>query len=787
MRFNNPPSVALAAWLLPALSGCRPAEQPAIPPTESTPRDEVSPKPFDVAKTEPSTAPPADAGPTIAASSYDPGADPRNATGWDFTGQRDPGDASDAAKAPFTIEALYRLAAVGRPEFSPDGRRLVFTTTSYDLTKGKSNTDIWRVDVDGTNLRRLTHHEARDADPHWFPDGKSILFVSTRGGKSQLWRMAVDGGEAEALTSISTGVSSPAISPDGTKVGFVSHVFPKHGANDEANAGAIEDADEDPLVVYMADDLLYRHWTSWSDGRRDHILVLDLADETIIDVTPGDFESPAFGDETFVWSPDSSEICFVSNREPQSAQSWTTNKDLFVVPASGGKVVNLTPKNRAYDGSPQYSPDGRTIAFRRQTKPGYESDRFRLAVYDRKTGRTQVVTEAFDNWVEHYEWAPDGKSLLFSAPVEGRTPVFRVPVDGGAITKLGLPSVRSFSVGSSGAMAFTFSRVGQPVELFVADAAGASAKRITGFNDAVRDAYDLRPTEEMWVEGADGKKVHVFVVKPHGFSKGKRYPLIINVHGGPQYQWSDYLRGDWQVYPAAGYVVAFFNPHGSSGYGQAYTEAISGDWGGRVFEDVMAVTDALVAEPYVDPKRVGAMGWSYGGYMMNWLLGHTDRFAAIASMMGIYDLPSFYGATEELWFPEWDLKGAPWDNEAEYRKWSPSTYAAKFSTPTLVVTGERDYRVPYTQSLQLFTALRRRDVPARLLVFPNDGHWPSFVKSMPMYYAAHLDWFHRWLGGDAAPQSLTDILAGQARWDDELPAKTGKRRGRRQRTKPLPR
>lgn len=766
------------------IAACRPVSEPEPPSAKSEARQE-SPKPFASDAPAPQTVGP-DGGPAeVLSSSYDPSADPRNVSGWNFQRQRAADAAADAAKAPFSIEALYRLVSVGHPEFSPDGRRLVFTTTQHDLAKGKSNVDIWRVDIDGSNLRRLTHDPARDGDPQWTPDGNAIVFVSSRGGTAQLWRMPIDGGEPEQLTDVSTGVSSPQLSPDGTKVGFVSHVFGEYGGDDEANAALRKDIDDSPVVAHVADELLYRHWTSWSDGWRDHILVMELDSKAVVDVTPGNFDSPAFGDERFAWSPDSAEICFVSNREPGSGPSWTTNKDLFVVSAAGGTVVNLTKDNPAYDGSPRYSPDGTSIAFRRQTKPGYESDRFTLAVYDRKRGHTKVLTGAFDNWVDDFHWAPDGRSLLFTGPVQGRTPVFRVGADGGAITKLGLPSVRSLAVASTGAMAFTFSRVGEPVELFVADAAAGSAKRLTGFNDAVVDAFDLRPSEEMWVEGADGHKVHVFVVKPHGYKPGKRYPLIINVHGGPQYQWSDYLRGDWQVYPGAGYAVAFFNPHGSNGYGQAYTEAISGDWGGRVYQDVMAVTDALVEQPYVDPKRVGAMGWSYGGYMMNWLLGHTDRFAAIASMMGIYDLASFYGATEELWFPEWDLQGPPWANADAYRKWSPSTYADKFKTPTLVVTGELDYRVPYTQSLQLFTALRRRDVPARLVVFPNDGHWPSFVKSMPLYYAAHLDWFHRWLGGDPASQDLHDIVAGRARWSERIPPRGANRKRTQPRTKPL--
>jgi dipeptidyl aminopeptidase/acylaminoacyl peptidase len=746
------------------LGACRPV--PSLePPREPPPPTDT---PIGVDEDESS----ASAGGTAAASGrvdtvasqYDPASDPRNADGWDFTDTRDPAASADAKRKPFSIDALYQLVGVGSPTVSPDGAWVLFTVKRHDLAKGKSNTDLHLMRRDGSGMRRLTRNAATDTAPAWMPDSKSFVFVSTRDSGAQLWRMSVDGGEPEQLTALSTGVGSPKVSPDGTLVAFTSSVFPEHGADDAANAKAIEARGDNPIQAHVADDLLYRHWTAYDDGRRSHILVLDLASQKVRDLTPGDFHSPAFGagSHGFAWSPDSKEVCFVSNRDAPSKRSWTTNKDLFVVPAKGGKAVNLTDGNEAYDGDPIYSPDGRYIAFRRQTEPGYESDRFRLALYDRKSGDVSVLTESFDNWVTSMAWADDGTALVFQAAQQGRTPLFRVGVSGGDITKLPLPSVRAWTVAPDGGLAFTFTSIGKPVELFSADASGKAARRLTGLNDAVANTYDIRPAEEVWVDGPAGRKIHMYVVKPHGFRKGKRYPTILNVHGGPQSQWQDSLRGDWQVYPGAGYVVAFPNPTGSTGYGQQFTADISTDWGGKVYEDVMAVADYLEKQPYVDPKRMGAMGWSYGGYMMNWLLGHTDRFKAIASMMGIYELDSFYGATEELWFPEKDLGGPTWKNPEGYTKFSPHTYAAKFKTPTLIVTGELDYRVPYTQSLQLFTALRRQDVPSRLVVFPNDGHWPNHVRSMPLYYAAHLDWFHRHLGGKPSPYEIDALVEGTA-------------------------
>ncbi len=708
------------------------------------------------------TVRPAEGAPRLLDSAYEPAADPRNRGGWNFSDARDPAARDDAKRKPFSIDALYQLKSVGSPIVSPDGKHILFTVTRFDLAKGKSNTDIHVVARDGSGMRRLTRDPATDAAPAWLPDGRTFVFMSTREHGSQLWRMSIEGGEPEQLTDISTGVSGPSVSPDGTLVAFVSQVFPQHGADEEANAKAIEALEGNPIKAHVADDLLYRHWTAYDDGRRNHVLVLDLKTEAVRDLTPGDFHSPSFGADAhgYAWSPDSAELCFVSDRESPSARSWTTNKDLFIVSSTGGTPLNLTDANDAYDGDPVYSADGRFIAFRRQNEPGFESDRFRLALYDRKSGEVSVLTESFDNWVTQVQWADEGETLLFQGADGGRTPLFRVGVGGGAITKLALPAVRSWDVAPDGGIAFTFTSIGKPVELFAADQDGDASVRLTGLNDAVAQAFDIRPAEEVWVEGPGGRRIHTFIVKPHGFRKGRRYPTILNVHGGPQSQWQDSLRGDWQVYPGAGYVVAFPNPTGSTGYGQAMTTAISGDWGGKVYEDVMAVADFLQEQPYVDPKRMGAMGWSYGGYMMNWLLGHTDRFEAIASMMGIYELDSFYGATEELWFPEKDLGGPAWKNPEGYTKFSPSTYADAFKTPTLIVTGELDYRVPYTQSLQLFTALRRQDVPARLVVFPNDGHWPNHVRSMPLYYAAHLDWFHRYLGGKPSPYDIEALVAG---------------------------
>jgi dipeptidyl aminopeptidase/acylaminoacyl peptidase len=437
---------------------------------------------------------------------------------------------------------------------------------------------------------------------------------------------------------------------------------------------------------------------------------------------------------------------------------------LWTVPVLGPPEALAAPRdvteaNAGWDGTPRYSPDGRYLAWRTQKTPGYESDCFRLALLDRQSGETRVLTGSFDDWVDDLAWTSDSTRILFTAEVKGRTPLDELEVATGRIRQVSAVGFLDAFVPSPDARWAVVARrqIAHPLELYRISLADGSEIALTAHNATLEAEVDIRPAEEMFVTGADGKKVQVFLIKPHGFDPSRRYPLILNVHGGPQTQWADSFRGDWQVYPGAGYVLAFPNPHGSTGWGQAYTAEISSDWDGKVMQDVEKVTDALAALPYVDPDRMGAMGWSWGGYAMMWLEGHSTRFKALASMMGLYDLRTFFSSTEELWFPKWDLKGTPWENPGLYARLSPSEYVTAFRTPCLVITGELDYRVPYTQSLAFFTDLQERHVPSRLIVFEKAGHWPAW-NEMALYYAAHLDWFHRWLGGEPSPWDPAEMV-----------------------------
>lgn len=713
---------------------------------------------------------------------------PAGAGAWPFEDPR-PTDPAAAKRRAMTIRDLYRVKSLSDPQVSPDGRWVAFVQTEYTLDQGKRDTHLWLVGVDGKGLRQLTRSKGADYHPRWSPNGKQLLFVSTRAKGAQLYRLELAGGDPEQLTTLSTGVSGPLWSADGKRVVFRSRVFPEHSVDDAKNAARLAKQRGGPVHAVLADELLFRHWTSYDDGRRNHVLLLDLATKKLTDLTPGPHHVPPVslhGHRDFALSPDGKELCYQSNHDPPAVRASSTNNDLFVVstgvatpartaapggagaarqtpPIAPAKPVNLTAKNKAWDGSGAYSPDGRYIAYRMHRRPGYESDRAQLALLERKTGKVRLLTPGFDYWVDQLHWLPDSKRILFSAPVKGRWPLFTVDIASGKISRLGAPpSVHSFNLSPDGRLiAFVHTTVARPPELYVVSVDGTTPRQLTEINKPLADEVDFRPAEELWLPGDGGRKIHTFVVKPHGFVPGRKYPLIMNVHGGPQYQWSDSFRGDWQVYPAAGYVVAFPNTTGSIGYGQKLTEGISKDWGGRVYRDTLAVADGLAKLDYVDPARMGVMGWSYGGYLVNWIGGQTQRFKALASMMGIYDLATFFATTEEQWFPEWDLGGQPWTPKT-YRKFSPSTFVARYKTPTLILSGQLDFRIPYTQSIALFTTLRKQKVDARLILFENDGHWPDYVRSMPVYYNAHLEWFHKYLKGGPAPWKTADMVKNRA-------------------------
>jgi dipeptidyl aminopeptidase/acylaminoacyl peptidase len=650
----------------------------------------------------------------------------------------------------FKIDDLLKVRRVSDPQVSPDGRLVAFAVGDVRFDDNRIVNQIYVAPVAGGDPRQLTSGGSSASSPRWSPDGKKIAYVT--GG--QIWTMDADGSDKEQITKLSTGAGGPVWSSDGKWIAFASDVYPD--CTDEAcNKRKEEAAEKSKVKAHITDRLLYRHWNEWRDVKRTHVFVISSKGGTARDLTPGDFDAPPYavaGDVDYSFSPDSKELAYLRN--PDRVEATSTNSDVYVVPTTGGAARNITARNRGYEDSPVYTGDGKSIIFRSQATAGFEADRWRLMRYDRATGASTELTRGLDLNVEEVVLAPDGQTIYFVAGERGRNPIYKVPVTGGAPQKvLGNVFASNLQISSDGrTLVFAGASLDSPPEIYRANTDGSGLAAVTNINADLLAHSALNPAEEIEWTGALGAKAHGFLLKPRNFEPGKRYPLVVLIHGGPQGAWNDAWSYRWnpQVFTDAGYAVFMPNPRGSTTYGQQFTNDISGDWGGKVFIDLKnGVADVLRRNSYIDRNRIGAAGGSYGGYMVDWILGHNNdprfRFKALVSHAGVYNLTSMYGATEELWFPEWEFKGTPWTNRAMYDRWSAHNFVQNFNTPTLVTAGELDYRVPYTESLQLFTALQRKGVPSKLLLFPDEGHWILKPQNSQLWYNTVLGWFDKYL------------------------------------------
>ena len=590
-----------------------------------------------------------------------------------------------------------------------------------------------------------------------------IAFISSREGAPQVYVLPLGGGEAHSWTHVSGGVDLVKWSGDGKTLAFTSAVY-ADCKDDDCNKKRDEEKAKNKVKAHVAEHLLYRHWTHWSEGKRAHLFVVGApanaaqteAAAAPKDLTAGaDYDVPPDergGPEDINFSPDSSQICFTAVTDKMEATS--TNADLFTVPVAGAAEPKRITKTAGFDGNPVYSPDGKWIAYHSQLTPGYEADRWRLMLYERATGTISAAAEAFDRSASDLAWSADSKTIYFLAENETQHPIYVMDARVGATPK---KIVDGFNIaltvsGDGKALAFERSSLTMPAEIFVAQTGGASAepKQLTHHNEPILANVEMNAAEKFWFEGAEGARVQAMLVRPPNFDPAKKYPLLVLLHGGPQTMWGDSWGYRWnpEVFSAAGYVSLMINRRGSTGYGQKFTDEITNDWGGRAYVDVMKGVDAALAKyKYIDGTRMAAAGGSYGGYLANWIATHTGRFKAIISHAGVYDKTAMY-ATEELWFEEHDMLGTPWSAAENYRKWAPATYAAdlaKYKTPTLVVAGEMDYRVPYTQSLEFFSALQRQGVPSKLVVFPDEGHWVLKPVNAEFWYKTFLDWLATYL------------------------------------------
>jgi len=682
-------------------------------------------------------------------------------------------------KRPMTFDDLMAIKRVGDAQVAPDGSRVAYVVSDVDKNLNRGKRSVWVVAASGGSPQQLITSDKNDYSPRWSSDGKSLAFLSTREGAPQIFVAGADGSNPRKVTGVPEGVGEFIWSPNNKLFAFTTDVYPGcQNLNCVAKRGEAEEKSKVKAVI--ADRLLYRHWDSFKRGKRSHLFVVSSEGGDPKDLTPGDYDVPPFslGDPTaFDFAPDSSEIAFARNTDKVEATS--TNNDLFIVSVGGGEAKRITGNNPGSDTTPRYSPDGKYIAYRSQQRNGYESDRFRLMIYDRKTGASNEISAGFDRWVNDFVWLPTGitdrwvtefwrqpkpppefQTLGIVAEDRGREMLGIAIIDASG-KQAGKPMVSDnagsgITVSSTGkTVAYTRSSLTMPAEVFVEVIDDNSkARQLTSVNAGLLGQLDLNATENFEYIGALKAKIHGFIVKPPQFDKSKKYPMVLLIHGGPQGAWLDSWGYRWnpQMWAARGYVTVLINPHGSTGYGQAFTEQISGDWGGAAYEDLMKGVDHVIKLGYVDPNRLGAAGGSYGGYMVNWILGHTDRFKALVSHAGVYNLTSMY-ATEELWFTDWEFKGTPWDNPELYTKWSPHLSAKNFKTPTLVVHGELDYRVPVGEGLQLFSTLQRKGVPSKLLYYPDEGHWILKPQNSELWYKTVLDWFDQWLKPNASTAS----------------------------------
>ena len=726
-------------------------------------------------------------------------------------------------KHPFTFEDMMKLKRVGAPVPSPDGKWVVFDCEDVDLAANKKTSHLWITPASGGESRRLNPTPNHEERPRFSPDGKRLIWTSKATDPTQIWMCDFDPGtgaligKPHQVTNISTGADGEIWSPDGKNIVFVSAVYPDC-KDDACNKQRDEELKKSKVKAKIFSRLFYRHWNAFTEFKRSHLFVIP-ADATVEagvspapspeskpastsggplqkssneprDLTPGDHDVPPFslgGQDMYAISPDGQEVAYTSNIDEVEATS--TNNEIFVVPiavesavpsgknpdalrtahATAPKKISTSP---GADTTPLYSPDGKYIAWRSQARAGFEADRWRLLVQDRQSGKTRDLTEAFDRSVGSFTWSPNSAGIVFAVEDRGDARIaVAIPHDDKVVIIPPLNNIPGYTFDHAGHaddlvfakrdgvhfLFYTKASIVAPSEIWRHNVGNDELaigdppprpEQVTHMNDALLSQIDMQPLESFTFKGANNEDAQGFMVKPPEFDANKKYPLKFLIHGGPQGAWGNSWSYRWnaELFAATGnYVVVMINFHGSTGYGQKFTDSISGDWGGKPYVDVMKGLDYVEKTyPFIDKNREAALGASYGGYMANWLLGHTNRFKCIVSHDGTFNAESAYGTTEEIWFMNWEFGGPPWKKRDVYRKWSPHEYAQNFKMPTLVVHGQNDYRLDVSQGFDLFTTLQVLRVPSKMLYFPDEGHWVLKPQNSQLWYKTVNDWVDHW-------------------------------------------
>jgi len=652
----------------------------------------------------------------------------------------------------FSVRDMLAMDRIGDAQVSPDGARVVFTLRSTDLDADKGRTDLWLATTDGAELRRLTTHPAADVNPRWSADGADIYFLSSRSGAMQVWRLPLSGGEARQVTDEPLDVGNLVVAPSGKHIAYTMDVFPDLKSVQET-VDRLSEIEKQKSTGHIYDKLFIRHWDTWKDGRRSHIFVRKLNDdEPAVDIMRGmDADAPSKpfgGPEEIAFTPQGYGIVFTCRDEGRE-EAWSTNFDLFTTSIDGAsRPKRLTKRNKAWDTTPVFSPDGETLAYLAMSRPGFEADRFRIVLRNWRTGTERVLTEEWDRSPSEIVWADDGATIFTSAGNLGQVSIFAIDVETGRV-KTVVEQGSNHGVSVMGKrLLFARDTLKSPVELFTVARDGSNERTVTQINRDKVAAARMGDYEQFTFKGWNGEQVHAYVVKPADFVASRKYPVAFLIHGGPQGSFGNHFHYRWnpQAYAGAGYAAVMVDFHGSTGYGQAFTDSITKDWGGKPLEDLKKGLDAALGKyEWMDGSRVSALGASYGGYMINWIAGNwPDRFRCLVNHDGNLCERLAYFDTEELWFPEWEHGGTPWDNPEGYETHNPLNYVKNWKTPMLVVHGGLDYRVVDTQGMSTFTALQRRGIPSRFLYFPDENHWVLKPSNSILWHDTVISWLDEW-------------------------------------------